>query len=209
MPAKFRCGENSLSPLDAELGRGSALENERIEACTTRLRSRMKTQKAIAREKTMLIPLMRLRRVGDSTTQKGFCARGDGTKIGRTKLILPVTPAFNMSLGTTIANIRRRQSIPKEFIMKYVLCAALSLLLLGCGGGSPLSLTQENLDKVHDDMSSADVRSILGAPTESKDEPIPIVGGTQTTYTYRNDKSEVVIVFKNDQVKEKHGTFNP
>ena len=93
--------------------------------------------------------------------------------------------------------------------MKYVLCAALSLMLLGCGGGSPLTLTQENLDKVQDGMSSADVRGILGAPTESKDEPIPIVGGTQTTYTYRNDKSEVEIVFKNDQMKEKKGTFNP
>jgi hypothetical protein len=93
--------------------------------------------------------------------------------------------------------------------MRYLLCAALSLVLLGCGGGSPLTLTQDNLDKVQNDMSENDVRGILGAPTESKTDPIPIVGGTQTTYTYRNDKSEVVIVFKNDQVKEKHGTFNP
>ena len=91
--------------------------------------------------------------------------------------------------------------------MRYLLCAALSLILIGCGGGSPLTLNQEHLDKIHDDMSSADVRSILGSPTESKDEPIPIVGGTETTYTYRNDKSEVTIVFKNDQVKEKKGTF--
>jgi len=91
--------------------------------------------------------------------------------------------------------------------MRYILCAALSLILLGCGGGSPLTLNQENLDKIHNDMSSAEVRSIMGAPTESKDEPIPIVGGTQTTYTYRNDTSEVVIVFKNDLVKEKKGTF--
>jgi hypothetical protein len=91
--------------------------------------------------------------------------------------------------------------------MRYILCAALSLILLGCGGGSPLTLNQENLDKIHDDMSSAEVRDIMGSPTESKDEPIPMVGGTQTTYTYRNDTSEVVIVFKNDQVKEKHGTF--
>ena len=91
--------------------------------------------------------------------------------------------------------------------MKYILCAALSLVLLGCGGGSSLTLNQENLDKVHNDMSSAEVRDIMGSPTESKDEPIPVVGGTQTTYTYRNDTSEVVIVFKNDQVKEKKGTF--
>ncbi len=81
-------------------------------------------------------------------------------------------------------------------------------MLIGCGGGSPLTLTQTNLDKIHDDMNSMEVRSILGAPTESKDEPIPIVGGTQTTYTYRNSTSEVTIVFKNDQVKEKRGTFN-
>ncbi len=91
--------------------------------------------------------------------------------------------------------------------MKYLLCAALSLMLLGCGGGSSLTLNQENLDKIHDNMTSSEVRSIMGAPTDSKDEPIPIVGGTQTTYTYRNDNSEVVIVFKNDQVKEKRGTF--
>ena len=92
--------------------------------------------------------------------------------------------------------------------MKYMLCAALSLCLLGCGGGSPLTLNQENLNKVHEDMNQSEVRSIMGAPTDSKEEPIPIVGGTQTTYTYRNDTSEAVIVFKNDKVKEKHGTFS-
>jgi hypothetical protein len=91
--------------------------------------------------------------------------------------------------------------------MRYVLCAALSLLLLGCGGGSALTLTQANLDKVQTDMSQNDVRSILGSPSESKTDPIPIVGGTQTTYSYHNDHADVVIVFKNDQVKEKHGTF--
>lgn len=93
--------------------------------------------------------------------------------------------------------------------MRYLLCAALSLILIGCGGGSPLTLNQENLNKIQDDMSQADVRNIMGAPTESRTDPIPVVGGTQTTYTYRNDKSEVVIVFKNDKVKEKHGNFNP
>jgi hypothetical protein len=96
----------------------------------------------------------------------------------------------------------------RKVIMKYILCAALSLILMGCGGGSPLTLTQTNLDKVQTDMSPSEVQSILGAPTDSKTEPIPVVGGNSTTYTYRNDKSEVTIVFKNDQMKEKHGTFN-
>ena len=92
--------------------------------------------------------------------------------------------------------------------MRYLLCAALSLVLLGCGGGSPLTLNQENLDKIHNDMSPTEVQAILGQPTDSKTEPIPIVGGTQTTYTYRNDKSQVTIIFKNDMVKDKQGTFN-
>ena len=91
---------------------------------------------------------------------------------------------------------------------KYILCASLSLALLGCGGGSPLTLTQDNLDKVHDGMSSAQVREILGGPTDSRDEPIPIVGGTKTTYTYRNNASEVTIVFKNDQEQSKTGSFS-
>ena len=92
-------------------------------------------------------------------------------------------------------------------MMKYVLCAALSVMLMGCGGGSPLTLTQANLDKIHDDMSQSEVKAIMGAPTSATEEPIPLVGGTQVTYTYRNDKNEATIVFKNDKVKEKHGNF--
>ncbi|HEX4139035.1 MAG TPA: outer membrane protein assembly factor BamE [Candidatus Methylacidiphilales bacterium] len=91
---------------------------------------------------------------------------------------------------------------------KYLLCGVLSLTLAGCGGGSPLTLNQSNLDKIHDGMSTADVRGIMGAPTESKDEPIPLVGGTKTTYVYRNNKSEVTIVFKNDQEQSKQGSFD-
>jgi hypothetical protein len=90
---------------------------------------------------------------------------------------------------------------------KYLLGGTLALLLAGCGGGSPLTLNQDNFNKIHNDMSQADVVAIMGQPTESKSEPIPIVGGTQTTYTYRNDKSEVTIVFKNDQVKDTHANF--
>jgi hypothetical protein len=44
--------------------------------------------------------------------------------------------------------------------------------------------------------------------SNSKSDPIPIVGGTQTIYTYHSDSSEVTIIFKNDLVKEKHGSFN-
>jgi hypothetical protein len=96
----------------------------------------------------------------------------------------------------------------KANAVKFALCALLSLSLVACGGGSPLSLNQANLDKIHDDMSPTEVKAILGSPTDSKSEPIPVVGGTETTYVYRNNDSEVKIVFKNDQVKEKQGSFS-
>jgi len=91
--------------------------------------------------------------------------------------------------------------------MKNYLCLALAFLVSGCGALVPSALSQTNLDKIHDDMSPMEVKAILGDPAESKSEPIPIVGGTQTIYTYHNNSSEVTIIFKNDLMKEKHGTF--
>lgn len=84
---------------------------------------------------------------------------------------------------------------------------ALSLFIAGCGALASMSLTQANLDKIHDDMSPTEVKAILGEPADSKSEPIPIVGGTQTIYTYHSGASEITIIFKNDLMKEKHGTF--
>jgi hypothetical protein len=92
---------------------------------------------------------------------------------------------------------------------KSYLCLILvaALISTGCGALNSGPLTQTNLDKIHDDMSPTEVRAILGDPADSKSDPIPIVGGTQTIYTYRSNSSEVTIIFKNDLVKEKHGTF--
>jgi len=92
--------------------------------------------------------------------------------------------------------------------MKIYFCLALSLFMAGCGAFASTSLTQANLDKIHDDMSPAEVKSILGEPTDSTSEPIPVVGGTQTIYTYHSGSSDVTIIFKNDLMKEKHGTFS-
>jgi len=96
--------------------------------------------------------------------------------------------------------------------MKYIWCLALglSLALSGCGGGSPLTLTQDNFNKIQNDMSQADVKSILGDPTSSSSKPIPIVGGTETDYIYSNPQNgtEVTVVFKNDKVTDKKGNFN-
>jgi hypothetical protein len=62
-------------------------------------------------------------------------------------------------------------------------------------------ITQANLDRVTKDMSPSEVTSILGQPTSSDSSPIPIVGGTQTTYHYDNGASSVTIVFKNNEMK--------
>jgi hypothetical protein len=74
---------------------------------------------------------------------------------------------------------------------------------------APTTLTQANLDRVQNDMSPAEVEAIFGPPTSSQSQPIPIVGGTQTTYNYQNGGSAVTITFKNNQVKAKSGTFGP
>lgn len=120
--------------------------------------------------------------------------------------------------------------------MKKLLCFSLGLILTSCGPKSdetpdtqsttnttttvtsttpapppapPTSLTQANLDRIQNDMSPAEVEAILGQPSSSQSQPIPIVGGTQTTYTYQSGDSAVTIIFKNDQVKQKSGTFGP
>jgi hypothetical protein len=70
--------------------------------------------------------------------------------------------------------------------MFYTLLASVCVLALAACDATSVTLTQENLDKVHDGMMSAQVKAILGSPTASKDEPIPVVGGTKTTYIYEN-----------------------
>ena len=70
-----------------------------------------------------------------------------------------------------------------------------------------MTLTQANLDKIHQDMTSQEVKAILGEPNESQTVPIPIVGGNKTTYIYENKDSRVVIVLKNDTVQTTEGHF--
>ncbi len=108
-----------------------------------------------------------------------------------------------------VNNVSVNTILKKLLLLPLVILPLLSFALMGCGGGSPLTLTQANLDRVHNDMSPSEVKSVLGEPTESKTDPIPLVGGIQTTFTYSNSTSQVTIVFKNDKVMEKHGSFGP
>jgi hypothetical protein len=98
-------------------------------------------------------------------------------------------------------------------IRHHLTAALLALVTLtmatACHTGPLNTLTQANLDQVQPNMTSAQVKTILGEPTATKDEPIPIVGGTKTTYTYDNNQDHIVIVLKNDSVQTKEGTFAP
>jgi hypothetical protein len=89
--------------------------------------------------------------------------------------------------------------------MKYlhtILFAAAALLLVtACS-----RLTEDNLQKIHNGMTTADVKAILGEPTSSQTgSALGIVSGT--TFIYHTDASDVKITFVDDKVIATEGQF--
>ena len=80
--------------------------------------------------------------------------------------------------------------------------AASSLLLLtACS-----RLTEDNLQKIHNGMTTDEVKAILGEPTSSQTgSALGIVSGT--TYVYHTDTSDVKITFVDDKVIATEGEF--
>ncbi len=72
--------------------------------------------------------------------------------------------------------------------------------LVGCS-----KLTQDNLSKVHNGMTSADVKALLGEPTSSQSGSF--LGQSGTEFIYHTDKSDVKIDFVNDKVVTTEGSF--
>ncbi len=67
-------------------------------------------------------------------------------------------------------------------------------------------LTEDNLEKIHNGMTTEDVKAILGEPTSSQTgNALGIISGT--TYIYHTDKSDVKITFVNDKVIATEGSF--
>jgi hypothetical protein len=66
-------------------------------------------------------------------------------------------------------------------------------------------LTKANVDEIMEGMSKKQVESILGPPTELDSKDFLIL--KKTTYTYRQGKDTVTIVFKDDKVVEKQSTL--
>lgn len=66
-------------------------------------------------------------------------------------------------------------------------------------------LTQDNLSKVHNGMTTDEVKALLGEPTSSSSGSF--LGQSGTEYLYHTDKSDVKIDFANDKVIMTSGSF--
>jgi hypothetical protein len=87
-------------------------------------------------------------------------------------------------------------------VMRRILpVAALALFLTACGS----KLTEDNLQKIHNGMTTDEVKAILGAPTGIQSSGA--LGITGTTYTYHSGSSDVKITFLNDKVMATEGEF--
>ena len=77
-----------------------------------------------------------------------------------------------------------------------------ALFLAGCSS----KLTEANLQKIHNGMSPAEVKAILGEPTSSEtSNALGIFSGTN--YVYHSKTSDVKISFLNDKVIATEGEF--
>jgi hypothetical protein len=86
---------------------------------------------------------------------------------------------------------------------KYTTLLAVAALVLvtACS-----RLTEENLQKVHNGMTTAEVKAILGDPTSSQTgSALGIISGT--TYLYHTNTSDVKITFVDDKVIATEGEF--
>ena len=79
------------------------------------------------------------------------------------------------------------------------------ILVLAIGGCVGRRITKANVDEVAEGMTKKQVESILGPPTELDNKDFVIM--KKTTYTYRQGKDTVTIVFKDDKVVEKQSTL--
>ena len=66
-------------------------------------------------------------------------------------------------------------------------------------------ITKANVDQITDGMSKKQVESILGPPTNSNKSPVT---SKTTTYTYRQGKDTITIIFNDDKVQSKVSTLS-
>ena len=85
--------------------------------------------------------------------------------------------------------------------LRLSLVLAVGLSLAACS-----KLTEDNLQKVHNGMTTDEVKAVLGDPTSSQTgSALGIVSGT--TYIYHTSTSDVKITFVDDKVIAMEGDF--
>ena len=96
----------------------------------------------------------------------------------------------------------RRRKLPFLVVTPIFVFALVAMgLLTACS-----KLTEDNLQKIHNGMSTSDVKAILGEPTSSQTgSALGIISGT--TYIYHTSTSDVKITFVDDKVMATEGDF--
>ena len=85
--------------------------------------------------------------------------------------------------------------------MHLLAFGATALLVTACA-----KLTEENLEKVHNGMTTDEVRATLGEPTSTETgSALGLISGT--TFIYHTSSSDVKITFLNDKVISTEGDF--
>jgi hypothetical protein len=87
----------------------------------------------------------------------------------------------------------------KRILLLSLLAAALAL------NGCSSKLTEDNLQKIHNGMTTDEVKAILGPPTDAQSSGA--LGITGTTFTYHTSTSDVKITFLNEKVIATEGDF--
>lgn len=79
----------------------------------------------------------------------------------------------------------------------------LAVTLVGCGN----KLTPANFEKIETNMTTVEVKTILGEPTSIETQDIPLLSTTR--YVYQKGNNEITLVFLNDKLMSKSGSLNP
>jgi outer membrane protein assembly factor BamE (lipoprotein component of BamABCDE complex) len=84
--------------------------------------------------------------------------------------------------------------------ISLLILLAATLVLGACS-----KLTEDNLQKIQNGMTTEQVKTILGTPTDVQTSGA--FGFSGTTYLYHTEASDVKISFLNDKVIAKEGEF--
>ncbi len=91
----------------------------------------------------------------------------------------------------------------RQFLRFFSIAVAAAVVLSACHPGK--RLTKANVDEVSEGMSKKQVESILGPPTAIDTTDLLVL--KKTTYTYKQGRDTVTIVFRDDKVASKESTL--